>query len=90
MKDIHIHHLRLLYALSQLACMLLLPIWLLTDVWDIVANLHKVCNITTWTGSGSSDLILVLRIQDTLESYLLSLVGRLSIILKSIRTQVPN
>lgn len=42
MKDIHIHHLRLLLVLSQLACVMLLPIWLYTDLWDILTNLHKV------------------------------------------------
>ena len=46
MKDIHIHHLRLLFTLSQLVTMILFPIWLLTDAWDIVTNLHKVTLLT--------------------------------------------
>ncbi len=28
--------------LSQLACVLLFPIWMYTDVWTIITTLHKV------------------------------------------------
>lgn len=43
MKEVHIHHLRLLLLLSQLCCLFLFPIWMYTDVWDIITQLHKVC-----------------------------------------------
>ena len=42
MRDTHIHHLRLLLVLSQLCCVLLFPVWMYTDVWEIITNLHKV------------------------------------------------
>lgn len=42
MRDTHIHHLRLLLVLSQLCCVFLFPVWMYTDVWDIITTLHKV------------------------------------------------
>ena len=42
MQEIRIHHLRLLLVLSQLACMFLFPMWMYTDVWQIITQLHRV------------------------------------------------
>jgi len=42
MKEVHIHHLRLLLLLSQLSCILLFPFWMYTDVWELITQLHKV------------------------------------------------
>ena len=42
MREIKIHHLRLLLLISQLCCLFLFPIWMYTDVWQIITNLHKV------------------------------------------------
>ena len=42
MHETHIHHLRLLLVISQLACMFLFPLWMYTDVWQIITQLHKV------------------------------------------------
>lgn len=42
MREIRIHHLRLLLVISQLGCMMLFPIWMYTDVWQIITHLHKV------------------------------------------------
>jgi solute carrier family 35 protein E1 len=42
MREIRVHHLRLLLVISQLSFLFLFPIWMYTDVWQIIANLHKV------------------------------------------------
>ena len=42
MRELRIHHLRLLLILSQLSCMFLFPLWMYTDVWQIITHLHKV------------------------------------------------
>ena len=42
MKEVHIHHLRLLLLLSQLSCIFLFPFWMYTDVWELITQLHKV------------------------------------------------
>ena len=42
MREIHIHHLRLLLVISQLGCMFLFPVWMYTDVWQIITHLHQV------------------------------------------------
>ena len=44
LRDVHIHHLRLLLVLGQIASVLLFPVWMYTDVWDIITQLHKVCH----------------------------------------------
>ena len=42
LRDVRIHHLRLLLVLCQIATVLLFPIWMYTDVWYIITQLHKV------------------------------------------------
>lgn len=42
MRELRIHHLRLLLVLSQLSCMFLFPLWMYTDVWQIITHIHKV------------------------------------------------
>ena len=42
MREAHIHHQRLLHAISQSACFFLFPFWMYIDVWDIISQLHKV------------------------------------------------
>lgn len=45
MKDVQIHHLRLLLLLSQISCFVLLPIWLYTDAWTISLKAHEIQNV---------------------------------------------
>jgi solute carrier family 35 protein E1 len=42
MRETRIHHLRLLLVISQFCCLFLFPVWMYTDVWQIITNLHKV------------------------------------------------
>lgn len=47
LRDIGIHHLRLLLMLGQLAALMLLPIWVVLDFRRIVSDPELV----NWTGS---------------------------------------
>ena len=42
LRDVRIHHLRLLLVLCQIATVVLFPVWMYTDVWYIITQLHKV------------------------------------------------
>ena len=50
MREVHIHHLRLLLTISQLASMMLFPVWMYTDVWQIITLLHRVRTIVCCAG----------------------------------------
>lgn len=45
-REVRIHHLRLLLVLTQISVLLLFPIWMYTDVWNIIINIHKVQHIS--------------------------------------------
>jgi solute carrier family 35 protein E1 len=45
MREVHMHHLRLLLTLNQLATLFIFPVWMYTDAWSIISNAHKIKDI---------------------------------------------
>jgi len=48
LKELHIHHLRLLLVICQVAGIVLFPIWMFTDAWELVSapqNVNYLCNM---------------------------------------------
>ena len=48
LKELHIHHLRLLLVICQVSGIVLFPIWMFTDAWELVSAPHNVnylCNM---------------------------------------------
>lgn len=44
MKELHYHHLRLLLTISQVAGIVLFPVWMFTDAWELCSGSKNVIN----------------------------------------------
>ena len=45
MKELHYHHLRLLLVISQIAGIVLFPIWMFTDAWELCSHFNNVIRL---------------------------------------------
>ena len=45
MKELHYHHLRLLLVISQIAGIVLFPIWMFTDAWELCSRSNNVISV---------------------------------------------